>query len=177
MGLSFDDLYARHFDFVWRTLRAQGVSEAQVDDAVQDVFLVVHRRLEEFRPDSPGGSARAWIFQIVLRVASDYRRSFRRKGGALPLDESLAPDTLASPLERAAMSEAARTLQCFLDEIDQDKRDVFILAELEQMTAPEIADTLGVNINTVYSRLKTARDRFVEAVRRNRRRDPGGRDE
>src|SRR6185295_14414113 len=73
---TFDELYDSYVDFVWRSVRRLGISEGSVDDAVQQIFLVVHRRLPEF---TPGGSVRTWIFGIVVRVVRDHRRSLRRK--------------------------------------------------------------------------------------------------
>jgi RNA polymerase sigma-70 factor, ECF subfamily len=165
-GESFQALYAEHVDLVWRSLRGLGVREASVEDAVQDVFLVIHRRLASFEARS---SFRTWLFGIVLRVARNHRRTELRKGGCASLDA--APDVADSapgPHEEAASAEALRELSRALADLDEAKREVFVLAELEQMSAPEMAETLGINVNTVYSRLRAARQAFEAAVlRRN----------
>jgi RNA polymerase sigma-70 factor (ECF subfamily) len=172
-ALDFDAVYDACFDFVWRNARRLGVPEAQVDDAVQEVFLVVHRRLAEFEGRS---SVKTWVFGILAKVASDHRRSVRRKspharsGGGV-VDADSVPDEEASPDARMARSEGVRLLHKLLDELDDDKRAVFVLAELEQMTAPEIAEALGLNLNTVYARLRTARLDFDQAAQRERARD------
>jgi RNA polymerase sigma-70 factor (ECF subfamily) len=153
----FDELYGRYFDFVWRSLRRLGVPEAQVEDAAQDSFVVVHRRIADLRPDA---SEKAWLFGIAMRVARDYRRTLRRKG-ATSFDADTATSREVSPFERTAKAEAARALERFLGALDDEKRAVFVMAELEGMTAPEISEASDTNLNTVYSRLRGARERFV----------------
>jgi RNA polymerase sigma-70 factor (ECF subfamily) len=136
------------------------VQEAALDDAVQDVFLVVHRRLGDFEGRS---SIKSWLFGIARRVAKDHRRRRDRKDrGKVPTDGLVSSQT--SPREQAANAEARRVLHDFLTGLDDDKREVFVLAELEQMSAPEIAEATGANVNTVYSRLRVARQRFEETA-------------
>jgi RNA polymerase sigma-70 factor (ECF subfamily) len=164
-GVSFELVYNDYFDFVWRSLRRLGVPEASVDDALQDVFVVVHRRLGEFGGRS---SLKTWLFGIALRVTSDHRRRVRRKGGHEPLDEAVA-DPAPGPQEKMANAERLSMLDRALDALDDDRRAVFVLAELEQMSAPEIAEALGVKLNTVYSRLRLARQDFALALAARRR--------
>jgi RNA polymerase sigma-70 factor (ECF subfamily) len=159
----FHALYREHFDFVFRNLRRLGVPTAQVDDAVQDAFLVVLRQLHKLDANA---HVRAWLFAIALRVARNYRRRQRRKEGQL---SSVDADTLSAseqpdPFDNALKAHAHRVLHDFLDRIDDDKRSVFVMAELEQMTAPEIAAALGLNLNTVYARIRAARRQFALAV-------------
>lgn len=153
----FAALYNEHFDFVWRSLRRLGVDPSLVEDAAQDAFVVVHRRLPDLRPDA---SHKAFLYGIAIRVAQDYRRRARRKGA-----ESLEAETTISkdlgPFEETAKAEAARLVEHFLETLDEDKRAVFSLSDLEEMTAPEISEALAVNLNTVYSRLRVARDLFI----------------
>jgi RNA polymerase sigma-70 factor (ECF subfamily) len=138
---------------------------AQVNDAAQEVFIVVHRRLPDFEARS---SLKTWIFGIALRVASEERRSARRRPEA-PLDSDLPARAVSDPHEDVARAQAVRVLYALLDELSDEKREVFVLAELEQMTAPEIAELLSINLNTVYSRLRAARRDFDAALsaRRN----------
>jgi RNA polymerase sigma-70 factor (ECF subfamily) len=171
--LPFDDVYERHFDFAWRNLRRLGVPAPDVDDAAQEVFLVVHRRLPQFEPR---GSLKAWLFGIVARVASAHRRRLRRAaptsaGREEPIDPDRTPSLSPAGAEAMAESEAVAVLHALLDGLDDDKRAVFVLAELEQMTAPEIAEALGVKLNTVYGRLRQARREFDEGAARMRARD------
>lgn len=164
--LTVEALYDAHFDDVWRVLRRLGFRQPGIDDAVQDVFLVAHRRLPEFERRS---STRTWLIGIALRVAKDHRRTHARKGVALdPLPEELPDRSSASPLDAAEKAEAARFLDQFLESLDEEKREAFVLAELEQLTAPEIAELVGANVNTVYSRLRNARERFERAIARRR---------
>jgi RNA polymerase sigma-70 factor, ECF subfamily len=156
----FDALYRAHVDFVWRSLRRLGVREASLDDATQEVFLVVHRRFHEFRP---GSSAKAWLFAIAQRTASDQRRWVRRKGNLLPLHDEL-PAAYATPLDNAITREASDLVLAFLAQLDEPRRVAFILSDLEQMTAPEIGSALGVNTNTIYYRIASARKAFAAYV-------------
>lgn len=171
---AFAAIYDEYMPFVWRSLRRLGVQTAGLDDAVQDVFLVVHRRLPEFEERS---TVKTWLFGIVLRVARSCRRTVRRKSpeAASPVDaedaEQIVDTQGAQPDELAEKTEAMRVLHAILDELDDEKREVFVLAELEQMTAPEISEVLGVNLNSVYSRLRAARRDFDQSVARRRARD------
>ncbi len=159
----FEEVYQTHVRFVWRTVRAFGVAEAQLEDAVQDVFVVVHRRLPEF-----AGRARVetWLFAIARRVAGAYRRTASRKTDRQDaIDEGTlasADDTFAA-LSRA---QAAAAVAAILDTLDEDKRLVFTLVELEQLSVPDVAALLELNLNTAYSRLRLARRAFEAAVAR-----------
>jgi RNA polymerase sigma-70 factor (ECF subfamily) len=174
---TFAELYHAHFKFVWRTLRRLGVADSEVDDATQDVFVVVYRRLGDFRPDAP---IKHWLFRIASRIARDHRRARQRKDpkqyGLEPVTELEAVADLqeVGPAESVERNAAARLIREILSELDDAKREVFILADLEQMTAPEIADVLGVPVNTVYSRLRAARREFEDGLAR-RRDEEGGR--
>ena len=166
------DIYRDHFPFVWRLARRLGVADSQLEDAVQDVFIVVHRRLRDFEGRS---SVRTWLASIVRRVVADYRRSKVRKPALSGARTEVEVDDLsaahASPEEGVMAAEAARILHVLLEELDDDKREVFILAELEQWSLTEIAETTGVNVNTAASRLRLAREAFERAAERLRARD------
>ncbi|MCC7539162.1 MAG: RNA polymerase sigma factor [Deltaproteobacteria bacterium] len=163
---TFERVYDENVQYIWRALRRLGVAEANVDDAVQDVFVVVHRRLGDFEGRS---SVRTWLYGIALRVAREHRRRAQRTGVALPDDVEAPSD--ASPHSRSEKAEAARVLDRLLSELDDTKREVFVLAEIEQLSVPEIAETLGTNVNTTYSQLRAARKQLDEAVRREKARD------
>jgi len=174
--LTVTALYEAHVDFVWRGLRRLGVPASRLDDAVQDVFLVVHRRLDSFEVRS---SVKTWLFGIVLRVARDHHRSRRRNEqrsavDAPPDPELLVDETSLGPLERAQQADAVRLLDELLSGMTAEKREVFLLAELEQMTAPEIGEALGIRLTTVYSRLRAARIEFEQALARRRAGAQGG---
>ncbi len=163
---SFEALYDQYFDFVWRSLRRLGVPVSALDDAVQEVFLVVHRRLPEFEGRS---ALKTWMFGIALNVAQHVMRSLARRASERPPDTLAAP--VSTPQEDVLRAEAVRLLYRVLDELDPDKRSVFVMAELEYMTAPEIAEVTSLPLNTVYSRLRLARRDFEAALKRHRARD------
>lgn len=169
--LDFTAVYDEHFAFVWRSLRRLGVPERLLDDAAQDVFVVVHRRLGEFEGRA---SVRSWLFGIARRVAHDHRRRIGRKERTEELPEAVVDPHGATPAADAERAEARRVLHEILGELDDGKREVFVLAELEQMTVPEIAEAIGANLNTVYSRLRAARQGFEAAVARRLARQRGG---
>jgi RNA polymerase sigma-70 factor (ECF subfamily) len=152
----FRVVYDAHVAFVWRNLRRLGVMDRDVEDKCQEVFVVAHRRWEEFV--DRGHGPRAWLFQIVLRVASDARRHRRRH--PVDPDGGIAQDrqSVEAPQATAvARKEALDLLDRALSAIDMGRRAVLVLHEIEQMTAPEIARTLEIPLNTVYSRLRVAR--------------------
>ncbi len=160
------EIYTQNADFVFRNLRRLGVHESAIDDAVQDVFLVVHRRLADFESRS---LITTWLFGIVLRVAQTYRRSATRRNARM----SFAPSTEVERVPVAASEgpmalferrEASLLLHRLLDELDDDKRAIFVCIELEQLTVPEAAESLGLNLNTAYGRLRAARATFNESV-------------
>ncbi len=162
----FDALYRRELAFVWRMLRFHGVPEAAVEDAVQDVFMVVHRRWADWRRDSRARKPRSWLFGIVRRVAASHRRSQARHERRLAAAPAPRPDP---PVEqRAAEREALAALESSLAALDEINRTVFVLAELEGMTAPEIAELLGAKTNTIYWRLRSARAHVAAAMATDR---------
>ncbi|MCU0696034.1 MAG: sigma-70 family RNA polymerase sigma factor [Myxococcaceae bacterium] len=154
----FDRLYDAHAPFVWKTLRGLGVSRADIDDAAQEVFLTVYRKLGRFEGRS---SLRTWLCGIAVGVARNHTRKARRRTDA---NETLPAPGASRPAEAA---EALDLVSRCLDELDEPLRMVFVLAELQQLTAPEIAEVLGANVNTVYSRLRLARERFEASVARH----------
>jgi RNA polymerase sigma-70 factor (ECF subfamily) len=169
LHLAFETIYEQHFDLVWRTLARLGVASAALDDALQDVFLVVHRRLPEFESRS---SLRTWIFGITLRVASEYvRRGRREQHTSAPISIDVRDEHAPDPLEQRARSEAVALLYAALAALDPEKRAAFVLAELEEMSLAEVAAVVGANVNTVSSRVKAARRQFEAALRRLRAKD------
>jgi RNA polymerase sigma-70 factor (ECF subfamily) len=163
---SFHELCTHYFDFVWKCARAFGCKSDEIDDAVQDVFLVIQRRHADLKEER---LARAWIYSITRRVVSSQRR--RRRGH----DSLAAPDvdslrsTEQSPLAAAEHNVEVRVLSTLLDGLDERKREVFVLSEILEMSGREIAETIGVPMNTVYSRLRAAREEFDAAVKRQRK--------
>jgi RNA polymerase sigma-70 factor (ECF subfamily) len=167
---TFEAVYDANVDYVWRIVARLGVRPAAVEDVAQEVFVVVHRKLADFEGRS---SVRTWLFQIARRVVHDHRRTVRRKEPPVTVDEVLIDtDQLpageeSGPDAAAARAQAVVILHDLLDKLDDEKREVFILAELEQLPAPQIAEAVGINLNTVYSRLRLAREAFNQALARH----------
>ena len=157
----FAQIFSEQAGFVWRSLRRLGVPAADVDDAVQEVFLVVHRRIAEYEDR---GLLRAWLFSISRQISSHYHRSVKRSEVR---HRGLVVSATAPDLEEVlARREAEQLVNAFLDELEEPQRMVFYLSDIEGMTAPEIAAALDANLNTVYGRLRQARKRFESVIRR-----------
>lgn len=153
-------VYRDHHAYVHRVLGRLGVPADLVDDALQDVFLVVHRRLPEFEGRS---SLRTWLFAIALRIARKYRARAARRPDSLALPPV---DGDASPEDVADRRRALALLDGLLAELPDERREVLVLCEVEKLSAPEAALVLGLKLNTVYSRLRLARQEFERAVQR-----------
>lgn len=162
----FAAVYQQYFDFVWSSTRRLGVGSDAIDDVVQEVFVVIHSRLHTVEQPE---SLRSWIYGIVRRIVSSYHRSKRVKaasGASLAVMEEFREATQATPFELTQQSDQLSLLASVLAELDEAKREVFVLAELEEMTAPEIAQALEIPLNTAYSRLRAARIAFEERLAR-----------
>jgi RNA polymerase sigma-70 factor (ECF subfamily) len=166
-ALDFDEVYEEHVEFIWRTLRRLGVTNVALADAVQEALMIVHRRLSTFDGRGP---LRHWLSGICVRVARrEFRTRRRRQPETLPhvvvVEADSLPDAEGSdPADAAQRRDAVRILYDLLGTLDPEKREVFVLAELEQMTGPEMADVLGLPLNTIYSRLRAARQQFERAL-------------
>lgn len=161
MPLDFALVYEQNAAFVWRSLRLLGVDPDSLDDAVQEVFLVVHRRLAEFEGRS---SLRTWLYAIARRVARNVRRGAERRPTPAAIAADLPDLAGATPHELAEKADAARVLLELVGCLSDDQRELFLLVEVEEMTVPDAAEALGLNVNTCYSRLRAARARFERAL-------------
>ena len=153
-------LFREHANFVANFVVRLGMRREEVDDIVQEVFLVAHRR-GGFVP----GAARptTWLAEIALRVTSATRRRLRRSREDPDVQGVVAAVALTrDPGEQAETAEALRRVQQALEALDEPKRVVFILFELEGESCESIAAGLGIPIGTVYSRLHKARKLFME---------------
>ena len=150
--VEFDQLFETYARFVWRVLGRLGVASSDVADASQEVFLVVHRRLASFEARS---SIKSWIYGICLKVAASHRR--KRRPGEGQFEEtplSASGPGLDEELERRR---ARALLLTALEQLDEDKRHVFVLYEFEELSMPEVAEAIGCPLTTAYSRLHAAR--------------------
>jgi RNA polymerase sigma-70 factor (ECF subfamily) len=144
-----------HLDAVWRALKRLGVPEATVDDAAQQVFLIASRKLDVIEADRE----RAYLLGIAVRVASDARRSLRRRR-EVPLDEGASqerPALTLAPDDALEQKRGLRFLHDVLAELTDEEREAFVLFELEELTAPEVAEVIGIPLGTVASRVRRAR--------------------
>jgi RNA polymerase sigma-70 factor (ECF subfamily) len=177
-SVAFRDFYRAHLRFVLHFARDLGVDDASVDDVVQQVFWVAARRFHEFcaEYDAPRAT-RAWVLAILKHTVLDYQRSIRRKSPHVRLPH-IDPETIGDsqhlgPHETLVRIEAANEVRRLIERLHPKKREVFVLAEIERRTALQIADELGVNANTVSSRLRAAWRDFERAAERYRLRDTG----
>jgi RNA polymerase sigma-70 factor (ECF subfamily) len=164
---SFPTLYKTYFDFVWSMTRQLGVNQAELDDVVQEIFIIIHARMHTIeRP----ASLRSWIYGIMRRIVSTYHRTKRTRlieTGTVRVEPEMVCPEWTTPHKLAEQSEQAKLLWSLLEKLDAPKREIFVLSELEEMTAPEIAAAIDVPLNTVYSRLRTARQELDDALRRH----------
>jgi RNA polymerase sigma-70 factor, ECF subfamily len=165
---TFRSVYEKYFDFVWTCARRLGVQMDAIDDVVQEIFIVVHARLRTLEQPA---SLRSWLYGVVRRTVSTYHRG-RHVRSAREFSEPTVDDSASpmqpSPLDLAVLNDELKLLWRLLNELDARKREVLILAELEEMTMPEIAEAIGIPLNTAYSRLRAARQDFNQAFLRYR---------
>ncbi len=166
--LDVRDVHTKHADFVWRSLQRLGVPRADLEDALQEVFVVVHRQIHAF-----DGNAKitSWLFAICLRIASNWRRLARFRYEAPLCDAPEAVDTHASPLEQLERSRAKQTLVQLLDCLEPERRAIVVMFEIEGASCEEIAEVMGIAVGTVHSRLHRARTELREALLRKRSRE------
>jgi len=174
-ALTFPEIFATYAPFVWRALVGLGVREADVADASQQTFLVIHDKLDRVDPTSP---VRTFIYAVCLRVAADWRRRAHVRRELL-VDR--LPDQRIAPTQEShvASREGANRLLAALDGMDPAQREVFVLYELEELEMSEVARAVSCPLQTAYSRLRAARRTLAAAYggiddRDGRVRDRGG---
>lgn len=161
-------IYREYVGFVRRSSIHLGVPRAAADDVVHDVFLVVHRRLADY---DGSGTLRSWLYGITRRVVMHYQRSGQRREHR----EHRAPTPAPAPDPEVAVASAraAEWIETFIAQLDPNQRAVFVLTDVEGLSAPEVAKATGMGLNSVYSRLRLARRHFERAVAL-RSASPGG---
>ena len=163
-GVRARALVSDHFDFVWRLLRRLGVPEADVDDTAQQVFIVGTRRLADIAP----GNERTFLYGTALRVAATTRRNLRRRERFIQSVPGEADTETRTPHEELERRRALRFLDQVLRALDDEQRVVFVLCEIEELTAPQVADIVGIPVGTVASRLRRGRVAFAAEIKRLR---------
>lgn len=159
---SFEQVYESEFQTVWRAVRRFGVPAHAIEDVVQQVFVAIYRQLDRYEGRC---ALSTWVFAIVLRTVSNHRRAYRRKGAAHALSSHVTSEaelvaTGDSPLEQAEKWQASEIAHELLSQMDATKAKTFVMFELLGFTVPEIAQASAVPVNTVYSRLRHAREEF-----------------
>lgn len=158
--LDLTTLYEDHARRVWRTLVRLGVPSAGVEDAVQEVFLTAHRRLDTFGVRS--GPA-TWLIGIAVKVAANTRRRSTSRA-TVELGDSL-PALGANVEEELERRRRLHELEAVLSQLPDEQREAVVLCDLEQLSAPEVSEALSVNVNTVYSRLRLGRAALARALK------------
>lgn len=160
---SFESTIVPEIAALHRFLRRIGVREADLDDVVQEVLIAVVQRWNDYDQSRP---FRPWLYAFASRLASSWRRSARSTRESLSTsDEARVDEGMTNP-DPIEVQQRRRLVLDALQSLDEDQRVVFVMIELEDMTAPVVASALGTNLNTVYSRLRLARAAFTTAVRR-----------
>jgi RNA polymerase sigma-70 factor (ECF subfamily) len=152
----FRELYAAHFSFTWRSLRYLGVRSQLLDDAVQEVWVAVHRRLVDFQGRS---DIKTWLFGIALNVQRNLYRAEQRRASLVPLSEELRANS-CDPLLEQEGREAWTLVMRFLGTLDDERREVFVASLLEGLLPAEVALLCGLDVPTVYSRVRSLRRAF-----------------
>lgn len=166
IALDVATVFKQHHGFVWRVLAHMGVFAAEQEDAMQEVFMVVHRRLGEYREQD---KIRAWLYAICARVSRDYRRRFARRREQL---SDTLPDSTqaASQTTDVANRQALVVAKRLLETLPEKQRAVFLLFEVEQMPMTEVAIAVSCPLPTAYARLRKARERLMAQANRARHR-------
>jgi len=170
----FHVIYRQYFRFVYLSARSLGVHAEAIDDVVQETFVIIHKRLYTLRnPDA----LRDWIYGIVRRSASSYRRAHRSRNREFTRydvgGDGEADSPEPTPFERVERNSSLQVLALLLSQLEEPKREVFALVEIDELTVPEAADILQIPLNTAYSRLRSARQAFEAALARYEARNRG----
>lgn len=173
LDADFDEIYDGMVQYVWNVVSRMGVPRSDAEDVVQEVFVVVHQRLHAFEGRA---QLRTWVFKIAVHIVQHYFRTHARKPGDRASATGTEIHSLVARQESGPAAEVERmerlhTLDRLLAQLDESKRAVFVLAELEQLTLSQIAEIMDSNTNTIASRLRAARQAFEKALSRFRARE------
>jgi RNA polymerase sigma-70 factor (ECF subfamily) len=158
---SFQEAYRDHAQTAARWARQLGGSDIDVEDVVQDVFLVVSQRLSSFRGEARFSS---WLFEITRKTVANHRRRQRWRFWRSGNEESLS-SAQSHELDPAAELERRQTVTLFyraLDRLPDKYRTVLVLYEIEGLSTQDIADLRELNLSTVKVQLSRARERFLK---------------
>jgi|JI9StandDraft_1071089.scaffolds.fasta_scaffold180862_2 RNA polymerase sigma-70 factor (ECF subfamily) len=167
--LDVNEVHRVHAGFVWATLQRLGAHPRDLDDVYQETLIVVHRRARDYDPTAP---LRPWLYGICVRVVAGWRRRAHRRYEDLH-DTVPEPHTHAqTPEDHAAQERSREILRAVLDEMDLERRAVFVMFEIDELSCDAIAEIIGAPVGTVYSRLHAARAEFQRLAARWQRRHP-----
>jgi RNA polymerase sigma-70 factor, ECF subfamily len=158
----FREVFDRELDFVWNCLKRLGVPSRDVEDVAHEVFVRVEAALHEYDPDRP---LRAWLFGFIFRLTSEYRRRPEHRLERVGLD----PDSLScssTPEDEVALRDDQRLLLAALGRVDLERRAILLLHDAQGIAIPEVARSLGIPLNTAYSRLRLGRADLRAAIER-----------
>ena len=169
---TFDEIYAETFPSVWRMAHRLGIADSPLEDVLQDVYLTVFRKLDQFEGRC---SIKTWVLAITIRVVCNYHRVRRRKGAghaltSIVLDPEFVLDDAPDPCEQLARAEATRIVHELIEGMDDRRAAIFVLVELRGLRVTDAAKELGTNVNTTHARLRAARQDFERAVLRRQER-------
>jgi RNA polymerase sigma-70 factor (ECF subfamily) len=164
-ALDFASVYRANLDYIWSSLRRLGTPSSDLEDVAHEVFLVVHRKLDDYDRARP---LRPWLFGIAYRVASEHRRKNARRAQQELEDELAASESSSSPEKQTVKRQAIELARKALDSIDEEARAVFVLAELDGVAVTDVAETLSIPVNTAYTRLRRARLAIANAITQTR---------
>jgi|SRR6188768_2922472 len=156
-------LVTEQFPFVWRLLRRIGVHESDAEDAAQQVFIVLSKRLDDVRPNAE----RAFLFSTAMHVGQRARRNRARKREDLGAELDTRTDDTPSQEELLDRRRAREVLDAILEAMPLELRVVLVLFEFEQLSTTEIAELVGIPPGTAASRLRRAREDFAGRVARS----------
>jgi RNA polymerase sigma-70 factor (ECF subfamily) len=156
--LDVEQVYRMYVGYVFRLIQRFGVTADEVEDATQEVFIIVHRRLPDFDPER--GTLRTWLFSMARGVAANRRRGRERRLRVVLPGEARDRDQRPSPEQQVRHRETLERVGHFLTTLPPHQREVFELIDIEGLRGPEVSEALGVNLNTIYTRLRLARQAF-----------------
>jgi RNA polymerase sigma-70 factor (ECF subfamily) len=164
-GLNLEALYAAELRCIYSFLHRLGARGTDLEDLAHDVFVTALRRWSAFDPSRP---VRPWLLGIAFRVMADFRRkgSSSREIADGSVEQSQAPSLQESAEDRVDRREKQELIQEALESLEPDRRAVFVMFELEGISAADISESLGTPVATTYSRLRVGREEFTAAVRR-----------
>jgi len=160
-----DPIYRAHLGYVWSSLKRLGAAERDLPDLTQNVFLAVHRQLPSYDPKRP---LRLWLFGIAFRVMSNHRRRPAQQREVLEAPPEQHDDARAAD-EQIDERRKRELVLAALGELEEDRRVVLVMHDLDGHSMPDIAAELEVGLNTLYSRLRLARADFLKVAARLKR--------